>query len=214
MLKYVVEEVDRLKAMYEERLARAAAERSAVVAAEKQASERLSAAEVRADKAAADAQAATCSLAELTQHHSSHAQQLKAELPALQLQDLGVLSKSCNNVGVDQDGSHCYCLRSYTCAALGFSCISGERLSAMQAAEAKEKAAEEAAAQRAAEAAGAQRRVAEVEREMQALLAAMERQKRASAVKVIAGSPALAWPGDHAVLVMQCRYHSPPMRYL
>ena len=48
----------------------------------------------------------------------------------------------------------------------------------MQAAEAKERAAEETAAQRAAEAVGAQRRVAEVEREMQALLAAMERQKR------------------------------------
>ena len=63
----------------------------------------------------------------------------------------------------------------------------------MQAAEAKEKAAEETAAQRAAEAAGAQRRVAEVEREMQGLLAAMERQKRASAAKVIAGSPAVAW---------------------
>ena len=42
MLKYVVEEVDRLKAMYEERLARAAAERNAAAAAEKQAAERLS----------------------------------------------------------------------------------------------------------------------------------------------------------------------------
>ena len=73
----------------------------------------------------------------------------------------------------------------------------------MQAAEAKEKAAEEAAAQRTAEAAGAQRRVAEVEREMQALLAATERQKRASAVKVSAGSPVLALAGDHAVHVRQ-----------
>ena len=71
--------------------------------------------------------------------------------------------------------------------------LSGERLLIMQAAEAKEKAAEEAAAQRAAEAAEAQRRVAEVEREMQGLLAAMERQKRASAAKVSAGSPAVAW---------------------
>ena len=65
----------------------------------------------------------------------------------------------------------------------------------MQTAEAKEKAAEETAAQRAAEAAGAQQQVAEVEREMQALLAAMERQKRASAAKVITGSSASAWQG-------------------
>ena len=72
----------------------------------------------------------------------------------------------------------------------------------MQAAEAKERAAEETAAQRAAEAVGAQRRVAEVEREMQALLAAMERQKRASAAQVISGSPALAWPANRAVRVM------------
>ena len=63
----------------------------------------------------------------------------------------------------------------------------------MQAAEAKEKAAEDAAAQRVAEAAQAQRRVAEVEGEMQALLAAMERQKRASAAKVIAGLLISAW---------------------
>ena len=88
MLKYVVEEVDRLKAMYEERLARAAAERNAAAAAEKQAAERLSAAEACADKAAADAQAAACSLAELTKHHSGHAQQLKAGT-------LGLLSRSC-----------------------------------------------------------------------------------------------------------------------
>ena len=82
MLKYVVEEVDRLKAMHEERLARAAAERDAAAAAEKQAAERLLAAEACADKAASDAQAAACSLAELTKHHASHAQQLKVELLA------------------------------------------------------------------------------------------------------------------------------------
>ena len=44
-----------------------------------------------------------------------------------------------------------------------------------------------------AEAAGAQRRVAEVESEMQALLAAMERQKRASAAKVVVRALVLAW---------------------
>ena len=82
MLKYVVEEVDRLKAMYEERLARTTAERDAAAAAEKQAAERLLSVEARADKAVADAQAAACRLAELTQHHSSHAQQLEAELLA------------------------------------------------------------------------------------------------------------------------------------
>ena len=95
----------------------------------------------------------------------------------------------CGYIGIAISAGFLSCI----CAALGCSCIGGERLLAMQAAEAKEKAAEETAAQRTAEAAGAQRRVAEVEREMQALLAATERQKRASAVKVSAGSPVLAW---------------------
>lgn len=53
-----------------------------------------------------------------------------------------------------------------------------------QAADAKARTAEDAAAQKGKEAARAHRRVAEVEAEMRSLLAAMERQKRASAAKM------------------------------
>ena len=54
----------------------------------------------------------------------------------------------------------------------------------VQAAEARVRAAEEAAGQRTKEANRAHRRVAEVENEMRTLLAALDRQKRASAAKV------------------------------
>ena len=127
MLRYVVEEVDRLKAMYEERLARTTAERGVAAAAKKQALERLSAAEARADKAACDAQAATCSLAELTKQDSSHAQQLKVGVPPPRSRALGVQSRRCHIKRMVQDGSHGCCLRC-TCAALSCSRFGGERL--------------------------------------------------------------------------------------
>lgn len=54
----------------------------------------------------------------------------------------------------------------------------------VQAADARARVAEDAAAQKAKEAARAHRRVAEVEAEMRSLLAAMDRQKRASGAKM------------------------------
>ena len=80
MLKYVVEEVDRVKVMYEDRLARMAAEREAareaLQSAEKQAAERLRSAELHAEKAGADAQVASDALAELQKRLSALPQQL------------------------------------------------------------------------------------------------------------------------------------------
>ena len=81
MLKYVVEEVDKVKAMYEERLVRMAAEREAAReaarCAEKQSAERLSAAELCAEKAGADARAAANALAELQKRLGALPQQLE-----------------------------------------------------------------------------------------------------------------------------------------
>jgi len=84
MLKYVVEEVDRVKAMYEERLTRTAAEREAAreaaQAAEKLAAERLPAAELRAEQAVADAKAAAQERATLEQRLAALPQQLEVHL--------------------------------------------------------------------------------------------------------------------------------------
>ena len=83
MLKYVVDEVDRVKAMYEDRLARMATEREAAREAaqttEKQSAERLSAAEVRAEKAGADARVAADALAELQKRLGALPQQLEVQ---------------------------------------------------------------------------------------------------------------------------------------
>lgn len=83
MLKYVVEEVDRVKAMYEDRLARMAAEREAAreaaQSAETQSAERLSAAEHRAEKAGADARAAADALAEAQKRLGALPQQLEVQ---------------------------------------------------------------------------------------------------------------------------------------
>ena len=83
MLKYVVEEVDRVKAMYEDRLARMTAEREAAreaaQSAERQFAERLSAAELRAEKAGVDARVATDALAELQKHLGALPQQLEVQ---------------------------------------------------------------------------------------------------------------------------------------
>ena len=83
MLKYVVDEVDRVKAMYEDRLARMAAEREAAREAtqhaEKQSAERLSAAELRAGKAGADARVAADALAELQKRLGALPQQLEVQ---------------------------------------------------------------------------------------------------------------------------------------
>lgn len=80
MLKYVVEEVDRVKAMYEDRLARTAADREAAQIAEKQALERLSAAELRVDEAMAESQAGAKALAELEKRLISLPQQLEVPI--------------------------------------------------------------------------------------------------------------------------------------
>jgi len=81
MLKYVVEEVDRVKAMYEERLTRTAAEREAAreaaQAAEKLSTERLPAAELRAEQAVADVKAAAQERATLEQRLAALPQQLE-----------------------------------------------------------------------------------------------------------------------------------------
>lgn len=81
MLKYVVEEVDRVKAMYEDRLARMAAEREAArgaaQSAEKQSAERIAGAEHRAEKSGADAQAAVDALAEAQKRLGALPQQLE-----------------------------------------------------------------------------------------------------------------------------------------
>ena len=84
MLKYVAEEVDRVKAMYEERLARMAAEREdareAAQHAEKQFAEHLSAAELRAEKAGADARVAADALTQLQERLGALLQQLEVRL--------------------------------------------------------------------------------------------------------------------------------------
>ena len=81
MLKYVVVEVDRVKAMYEDRLACMAAEREAAAeaaqSAQKQSAERLSAAEHRAEKIGADALAAADALAEAQKRLGALPQQLQ-----------------------------------------------------------------------------------------------------------------------------------------
>ena len=86
MLKYVVEEVGRVKAMYEDRLARMTAEqeaaREAAQSTEKRLAERLSAAELRTEKAGADAQVAADALAQLQKRLGALPQQL--EVPSCQ----------------------------------------------------------------------------------------------------------------------------------
>ena len=80
MLKYVVEEIDRVKGMYEDRLQRTMAQLNAARAAEKESQESLSAANKCAEQAVQDAQAAGRSLAELQQRLNALPQQL--EVPA------------------------------------------------------------------------------------------------------------------------------------
>ena len=80
MLKYVVEEIDRVKGMYEDRLQRTMAQLDAARAADKQSQERLSAAKKREEQAVGGAQAAGRSLTELQQRLNALPQQL--EVPA------------------------------------------------------------------------------------------------------------------------------------
>jgi hypothetical protein len=177
MLKYVMDEIERVKVLFEEKERGLAGERESALKARDEANARAAAAEERALSAQAEAAVAASTAAEAQARLQRLPQQLE-------------VGTSCtpwlpHTERTPWGRSHFSDLAQTKCQShrvLHWEVVQVKV--AEQAVQAEAKAAKELAEQHRAEAERASKRVAEVEAEMRKVLICMDRQKKASALKM------------------------------